>query len=143
MLPIAFNLQGRTITPSPCVKFLGVWLDTKLIFPVQVRQVSVKAEKTVSALAKLKPNIGGTRPSKQKVLSSVAYYQFLYRAPAWHAATQNKKLVQNLTETERKITIRICRAHITVSGLQRLHVFSRELSPFNYRSLSEENDILG
>lgn len=116
LTPITFNLQGRTITPQSSVKYLGVWLDTKMTFAEHIKQATVKAEKTVSALAKLMPNIGGPRSSRRKVLSSVAHSQILYGAPAWHTALQNKKLVQKLIGTQRKMTLRVCSAYRTVSA---------------------------
>lgn len=116
LAPITFNLKEQTITPRQSLKYLGVWLDTKLTFAEHVKQASLKAEKTVTALAKIMPNIGGPRSSKRKVLASVAHSQILYGAPAWHTAVQNKKLVQKLTGTQRTMTLRISSAYRTVSA---------------------------
>lgn len=38
------------------MKYLGVWLDDKLIFKEQVKRAVVKVEKMVSALPRILPN---------------------------------------------------------------------------------------
>lgn len=116
LAPMTFILQGKTIILSQSIKYLGVWLDTKLTFCEHVKQAVMKAEKTISALTKLLPNIGGPRSSKRKVLSSVAHSQILYAAPVWHTVIHNKKLLQKLTGTQRKMNLRICSAYRTVSA---------------------------
>lgn len=114
--PIFFQIQNKNITTEKALKYLGVWLDTKMTFAEQVKQVAVKVDKTVAALASLMPNIGGPRASKRKMLSSVAHSQILYGAAVWHSVTQNKKLLQKLTSLQRKLTLRICSAYRTVSA---------------------------
>lgn len=114
--PITFELRGNTITLSKAVKYLGVWLDTKLNFAEHVNQTVAKVERTTTALAKLMPNIGGPRASKRKILSSVAHSQLLYGAPVWHTVVQNQKLLKELTRSQRRMTLRICSAYRTVSA---------------------------
>lgn len=114
--PILFQLERRTFGPNKSVKYLGVWLDTKMTFAEHLNQTIIKAEKTMKALSNLMPNIGGPRASKRKVLSSVVHSQILYGAPVWYNIIENKKLVQKLTTLQRKITLRICSAYRTVSA---------------------------
>lgn len=116
MEPITFDLNGTVIRPSKAIKYLGVWLDTKMTFAEHVSKTITKGEKTVSALASLMPNIGGPRASKRRVISSVVHSQVLYGAPAWHTVTQNKTLSQKLTSLQRKMLIRICSAYRTISA---------------------------
>lgn len=115
IMPISFELLGSTIEVGKAVKYLGVWLDTKLSFAEHIKQTIVKAEKTVTALASLMPNIGGPKASKRRVLSGVVHSQILYGSPAWYKATQNKKLMRKLLSTQRKMALRICSAYRTVS----------------------------
>ena len=98
--PIQFNVQGTIITPGKALKYLGVWLDTKLTFAEHVNKTIQKAEKTVTALTSLMPNIGGPRASKRKVLSCVVHSQLLYGAPVWYTVTENKKLIQRLSRIQ-------------------------------------------
>lgn len=114
--PILFEVQGTTFGPTKAVKYLGVWLDTKMTFAEHVNQAIIKAEKTIKALSNLMPNIGGPRASKRKILSSVAHSQILYGAPVWYKVAENKKLVQKLISLQRKMVLRICSAYRTVSS---------------------------
>lgn len=114
--PIALNIQGTPIELSKTLKYLGVWLDTKMTFSEHVNKVVMKVEKTVAALTNLMPNIGGPRSSKRKILSSVAHSQILYGAPVWYSVVENKKLLKKLTQTQRKLALRTCSAYRTVSA---------------------------
>lgn len=69
--PVNFYIQGAVIHPSKSLKYLGVWLDTKLNFSDHINKMITKAEKTLTALALLIPNVGGARASKRRVLASV------------------------------------------------------------------------
>lgn len=114
--PIELNIQETSISLSKALKYLGVWFDTKMTFGVHVNEVVLKVEKTVAALTKLMPNIGGPRSSKRKILSSVAHSQILYGAPVWHSVIDNRKLLQKLTSIQRQMALRICSSYRTVSA---------------------------
>lgn len=114
--PVQFEVQGVAVRPKGALKYLGVWLDTKLTFATHVDKIIQKAEKTVAALTSLMPNIGGPRASKKKLLSCVVQSQILYAAPVWHTAMSNQKLCQKLTSVERKMNIKICSAYRTISS---------------------------
>ncbi|XP_074036343.1 uncharacterized protein [Leptinotarsa decemlineata] len=80
---IKFDVEGIIISPSKSIKYLGVWIDTKLTFTDHVNKSILKAEKTVNALSNLMPNVGGPKASKRRLLSSVVHSQILYGAPCW------------------------------------------------------------
>lgn len=113
---IFFEIEGKRLELSKAIKYLGVWLDTKMTFAEHVNQATIKAEKTIKALSSLMPNIGGPRASKRKILSCVAHSQILYGAPVWHTVVRNKKLLRKLTSIQRKMALRICSAYRTVSA---------------------------
>lgn len=113
---IEFQILDTNITPSKSLKYLGVWLDTKLKFSEHARKTIVKAEKTLAALTNIMPNIGGPRSSKRKALACVVHSQILYAAPVWHSVTTNKKLLQELTRLQRLISIRVCSGYRTMSA---------------------------
>lgn len=54
---VKFEIGGRNITKA--VKYLGVTLDEGLYFGPHVKKTAEKAEKSVTMLARLMPNIGG------------------------------------------------------------------------------------
>lgn len=86
--PIQFMVHGTRVTLSPAIRYLGVWLDTKLNFGAHVEKALQKAERTLTALAGIMPNIGGARASKRKLLASVVHSQVLYAAPIWWKAAK-------------------------------------------------------
>lgn len=112
---IKFQLDGEEIKLNRSIKYLGIWMDTKLTFAEQVKQVIEKASRTISALTRVMPNIGGPRASKRRLLSSVVHSQILYATPAWHGVTKNKKLIGKLRSLQRTLNIRICSAYRSVS----------------------------
>lgn len=114
--PIQFTLQGTSVTPSSAIKYLGVWLDTKLTFAPHVNETVKKAERTVVALTNLMPNVGGPKSSKRRILASVAISQILYAIPVWHSVTDNKKLKNRLSRIQRMMSIRVCSAYRTISA---------------------------
>ncbi|KAJ8934965.1 hypothetical protein NQ314_013081 [Rhamnusium bicolor] len=101
------------LTPSKAVKYLGIWLDTKLTFAEHVQKVKQKVERTTTASPM--PNIGGPRASKRRLLSSVIHSLILYTAHVWSTVTKNQKIIRKLASLNRKINIRITSAYRTVS----------------------------
>ncbi|KAG5896937.1 hypothetical protein JTB14_030490 [Gonioctena quinquepunctata] len=96
------------------VSYLGVWLDTKLTFAEPINRTAIKIGKTVAALSRLTPNVGGQRSSERMILLSMSHAQLLYAAPTWHSVIKNHELVAKLTGIPRKMTIRICCAYRTI-----------------------------
>lgn len=113
--PVSFKIQNITVTPKNAVKYLGVWMDTKLTFAEHIKKTIQKAELTGRALSTLMPNIGGPKASKRKLYSGVVHSQILYGAPAWHEATNNKKLMVKLSSLQRTMSIRVTSAYRTIS----------------------------
>lgn len=115
MADIRFELNGTFITPKPAIKYLGVWLDTKLSFASHVTKLEEKVNKTITAMSRIMPNIGGPKATTRKILASVAHSQILYAAPVWYPACNNKKLTNRLLSLQRKLNIRCCSAYRTIS----------------------------
>lgn len=114
--PICFDVLGVQVNPSSDIKQLGVWLDTKLTFKQHIEKTAVKAEKTMTALAGLMPNIGGPRSSKRKVLASVVHSQLLYAAPVWCKALEKQQPLRKLTRIQKTAGIRVCSGYRTISA---------------------------
>nr|CAH7715473.1 unnamed protein product [Callosobruchus chinensis] len=113
--PVTFLVQGVSITPQKSLKYLGVWLDTKLNFAEHIRKTAVKTDKTVAVLTRLMPNVGGPRSSKRRLLGSVAYSTAMYAAPIWIDALQIQRTRRTLESVFRKLAIRVCQAYRTIS----------------------------
>lgn len=114
--PIVFNMYGSMVTPTSAIKYLGVWLDSKLKYDTHIDNVIKKAEKSLSALTSLMPNVGGPRSSKRKVLASVIHSQLLYAAPVWYNALNRKCIKRKFTSIQRGILIRVISSYRTISA---------------------------
>lgn len=112
---VQFDIQGTAIRPGKALKQLGVWIDTKLNFNEHLDKTVQKAERTMTALAGLMPNIGGPRASKRRVLTSVVHSQILYAAPIWGKAMQRKEQRKKLARIQKIMGIRVCSGYRTVS----------------------------
>lgn len=113
MQPIQFCVQGVDIKPSSIVKYLGVWLYTKLMYKVHGDKTVLKAEK--NNIISLMPNIGEPGAAKGRILHSVVHSQMRFAVPTWHTVTTNKRVLQNLIRVQRKLCIRICSAYRIIS----------------------------
>lgn len=105
-----FNVIGVIITPKKAIKYLGVWLDSKMVFAEHINKT---VEKSLSILM---PNIGGPRASKRRLISSVIHSQILYAAPVFSTAMSNINLVKKLNRVRRLMAIKISSAYRTISG---------------------------
>lgn len=114
--PVEFILNGNAVRPSNAIRYLGVWLDTNLNYGPHINQVVQKAEKTVTALSGIMPNIGGPRASKRRVLLSVVHSQLLYAAPIWCEAVVKKTVKRKLLKVQRGLLIRVASAYRTISA---------------------------
>lgn len=61
LAPITFDVMGTEIEPKAAVKYLGVWLDTKLTFAEHVGRTANKAGELTAALGRLMSNVWGPR----------------------------------------------------------------------------------
>lgn len=113
---IMFNVQGVEIQPTKALKYLGVWLDQKMTFSRHIAETTQKAEKTMTALARLMPNIRGPRSSKRRILVSVVHSQLLYAAPIWLEALNREDLRRKMTRVQKIMGIRVCSGYRTISA---------------------------
>lgn len=113
---ISFDLLGNIIRPKGSIKYLGIWLDSKLTFSEHVNKTVEKAQRTVTALSTIMPNVGGPRASKRKLLNSVVISQLLYGAPVWQSVTENKRTCQKIGKIQRQMAIRVTSSYRTISS---------------------------
>lgn len=112
---VTFNVGNMVITPTKSVKYLGKYIDDKLIYNEHTNKAIEKAEKSYAALARLMPNISGPSQTKRIILSHVVHSILLYGAPIWHRATDIKTYCKKLQGIQRKIMIKISNAYRTIS----------------------------
>lgn len=112
MFRVVLEVAGVNVEPINVVRYLGVWLDTKLKFYCHIK----KSEKSITALSRILPNVGGQITSKGQLYSNVVQSQLLYSAPVWYGVLSNQKLLTKLVSTQRKMQIRVCSAYKTISA---------------------------
>jgi len=114
-------LNGHHIPVRSEMRYLGVHLDSKLTFGAHTRIVSAAARKTVSALARLMPNIGGPSSGRRRLLMSVAHSKLLYAAPIWASRVASRESGRSaLSQTQRGAAIKVARCYRTVSDMAAL-----------------------
>lgn len=131
---VQFNVMGTLVTPKEAVKYLGVWIGRNINFKRHITECAIKAEKTISALSSVMPNIGGPSTMKRKILSTVGHSVILYGAPIWAKAMDTISLRNKLLSLQRRMAIRVACAYRTVatdsilaiSGLPPIHLLIQE-----------------
>lgn len=97
------------------MKYLGVVLDKCLSYKQHVKRAADKAIKTVAALEKIMPNVGGPSSSKRRLLSTVAHSVMLYAAPVWAGALSVGVTRQHMAKVQRRMALRVTSAYKTAS----------------------------
>ena len=80
---ITLDVGQYTMTSHPCIRCLGVILDTRLSFKHHLEHAPAKAAKVVTALARLMPNIGGHWQPRRELLASVVTSILTYGIAMW------------------------------------------------------------
>lgn len=106
------NIQIQTTSR---LRYLGVTFDHNCQMKEQVVECTRKAEKTVVALSRVMPNLGGPKSSNRRTLSNVAHSILLYAAPVWSRALQWNKYRKLLERVQRRMALRICCGFRTMS----------------------------
>lgn len=75
--------EAEDIVPKHSVKYLGIWLGDNRSFGIHVTKTKESAERSLPALARLMPNIGGPGNATRIVMHGVIQSIALYGAPVW------------------------------------------------------------
>ena len=112
---VTVRIVNVTIETKKAVKYLGLWLDNKLIFSEHIRQASEKASKLAVTLSWLMANVGGPKPSRRKLLMSVVHSILLYGAEVWAEALEVECHKTKPEAVQRHCVLRIACSYRTVS----------------------------
>ena len=89
---ITLDVGQCIITYRPCIRYLGVMLDTRLSFKPHVEHDAVKAAKVAKALARLMPNIGEPQQPRWKLLASVVIFILTYGIAIWRKPSRSRNV---------------------------------------------------
>ena len=109
------EVRQCSISSQPNVRYLGVMLDTRLNFKDHVQYAVANAARVANALARLMPNIGGTRQPRRKLLASVETSILTYGIAIWGKALKIEKYQRKIAAVNRLSALRISIAFRTVS----------------------------
>lgn len=108
------TLGDTRINGAKCIKYLGIYLDTKLNFTEHANHTSAKAGKVANNLARILPNISAATPKRRRLLANAVHSIILYGAPIW-APRLSKKGKAELAKVQIRVALRVASAYCTVS----------------------------
>ncbi|XP_033229068.1 uncharacterized protein LOC117180687 [Belonocnema kinseyi] len=114
-LQIPTEVGSVVTTTKAAIKHRGIWMDNRLSFHKQLKQAADKAASVTSALSILMVNVSGPRPSKRRLLMTVAQSIMLYGAEIWADALKKKTHRKLLAVVQRRGALRIACFYRTVS----------------------------
>ncbi|KMQ89538.1 reverse transcriptase [Lasius niger] len=115
-LPSSIMVGDASISLSPSIKYLGVFVDIRWTFSDHFRYVDQKARKVIRAFNCLMPNLRGPDERRRRLFANVVLSVILYGAPVWGDAIATSKLLPALYRLQRSVAQRVISAYRTVSS---------------------------
>lgn len=110
------NVAGNDIKVGQKMKYLGLILDGRWTFSQHFADLAPRLERSALALSRLLSNLGGPSTGVRRLYNHVIGSIALYGAPIWaYEINRDRKNIQILHATQRRLTGRMIRAYRTTS----------------------------
>jgi len=110
--PTTIRVRNSLVRVSPSMKYLGVFLDSRLTFKPHFYHIDEKLSIITRALWRLMPNLRGPQERKRRLYAGILESVVLYAAPIWAGSLNARRLFHRW---QRAIAIRVCSAYRSVS----------------------------
>lgn len=126
--PLEFG--GIVLQPQDRVRWLGIWLDTKLNFNSHLQKVREKGVQTIAQLRRINKSYSGLNPKEAKnLITSVLRARILHRSIVWFTASKFGKVMKLFSMLENEAN-RIIPGAFKTSPTELMHHDSN-LLPFS------------
>lgn len=110
------DIGGELIRTSGAIKYLGIFLDSRLRFDRHFEYIETKAARISGMLGRLMPNLHGPSEAKRQLYANAIHAVLLYGAPVWSDALMaSGKNRTRLGRVQRSIALRVIAAYRTTS----------------------------
>ena len=109
------ELDNYPIQFKGSIRYLGIWIDKKWDFKDHIKQAATKAGSVGTCLQRLMPNVGGPKPERRKLLTSVIHSILLYGAPIWASRERRPAVVKHMGPVQRRMALRVISGFRTIS----------------------------
>lgn len=118
---LRLHIQGYQVPVKKTITYLGMHLDTRMIFVQHATSAAAGSKRAAAALRRLMPNVEGPSRSKLRLLTSVVNSRLLYGAQVWADSEQDtNKSVNALLQAQRVAALRVTRCYRTVLDMAAL-----------------------
>lgn len=114
--PLKIRVGDDEIKIGYTMKYLGVFLDSRLSFKEHFMQTGAKASRMVSYLGRIMPNLRGPIEEKRKLYANAILSVILYAAPVWYdKLSPNLEASSNIRAVIRSTAVRVISAYRSTS----------------------------